>query len=171
MPTDTELRLSEDAYLMHATGIAMLRDPDNEVNMAINSNEAVHVDPEAIVLRAEVLIFEGLRQVVRFANPKNLRTNLLKLEPRFREALPYMIDTVDRVVQTRTEELIRLDSAFDYIAPKAMANETVYKHLCHHTEKLFTNRLCGGLVPAPVFEQILQGRTLAHLAGSTYLST
>lgn len=165
VPSSLERRLADNAYLNFATGVAILRDPDNEVNLAMNANEAVYTDFGAVIFRAEVLMWEGLRKVIRFAHPKPTRSNLAKVEQQFDFALTHMMDTIDRVRETNLDFLTRLDPAFGFVVPQPMTDETVYKYICHpHLEKLQTVRLLDGLVAAPVFEDMLRGRTLSNVS-------
>ncbi|HUP26239.1 MAG TPA: hypothetical protein VM124_01170 [Candidatus Limnocylindrales bacterium] len=164
-PSEIDKRLAENAYLNFATGVAMLRDPDNEVNLAINANESIYSDLEAVVFRAEVLMWEGIRKVVRLAHPRDIRSNLAKVEKQFEAALPHMMDTVDRVSESRAHSLHRLDPAFEFVLPQPITDETVYKYICHpHLEKLLTARLLDGLVAAPIFEDILRGRNMSQVS-------
>lgn len=158
-----DLRLAEDAYLTYALGVAMLLDEKNEVNMAVNGSLLDTGNVGVIVLQAEVFMLDGLRQVIKFAHPPEMRGYLAGLDKLHAEALPHMIAAVDRVLDSRTEELMRLHAGYDFRQPRVMNSESVYNNICHsNLDRLPTRRLLDGFVSDPAFDHVLEGRKLTH---------
>lgn len=161
-PTQAELQAAEEGYIHYLTGVAVLHAPES--TCSIHARE-LPADNESIIVHAEKLIYDGLQDVIRFANSREVRSNMAVLEHRFDDALPHLLETQSRTYRRHEHRLRGLNPAFEWLRPFPLRDESVYRYVCHgRLGKLTTIRLLDGIAPAKELEYLLSDRTLRNLS-------
>ncbi len=173
VPNDAEQIQARLGYLNYLTGAAILHDP--EATQAIHRrNPENESGVRLIMVYADRLMLEGLRSVIRNANPSEIRENLAKQVDNFDQALPLMQATIFDTFTHEAESIRKLGLEDNPLRPAPMTEKIVYGYICHpHLDKLTSLRLVWPLLPADIFAPYLHTRTLEYLnkreAESAYL--
>lgn len=163
-PTEQEQLRGREGYTRYLIGAVILHNPSH-----LQELHGRELDPEKdkriIVLYAESLMLGGLKNVIRFANPPDVRGALANMEGRYLEAFPNMQATVDSTFEHDNERVNKLNSGLSILRPAPMLDETIYGYICHsRLAKLSTLRLLDSFLPADELVDILRGRTLEYLS-------
>lgn len=158
-PSPEEIHLGQESYIRYLGGVAILNAPHHQVSEALLASVAEE-DVEAAILRAEDLLYNGLRGVIKYANSPVAR-HWAQAEHGFGAALPHMIEIVDGTYERHARRLDRINPAFNALRPAPMYDETTYHSLCHANRgRLYTERLMDGVQSAAIFRPKLAGRRL-----------
>ncbi len=162
-PSEVDEQLACEAYLEFAGGVAIINNPESTV--AIHGLEVVERNFPEIIHVAEELMGEGLVQVIKNANRPEIRTNLMKLEHHFDEALPHMLATVDRVYDECGDRLHDMNPFFGPLRPAPMLKRSIYNNLCHRRlQRVRTAQLILPFHPSPILDGSLKRHTLSKVS-------
>ncbi|HVV67055.1 MAG TPA: hypothetical protein VHB72_03220 [Candidatus Saccharimonadales bacterium] len=136
-PSDLDKFQAHEAYFRYAVGVIMLNDPGSMSDLH-QKNLADAEQQQAVLVHAKTLIWAGLSDVIRYANPPELRSPFTNTENNFAEAFPHMRDTVREVAEEESDRLSELNNTLPILRPLPLAHETVYKSIAHgRKEKVY----------------------------------
>lgn len=151
--SETDRYAAQEAYIGYAAGISVISEPER-LDWLHGRDSSQPTEQEEILRYAQGLIWAGLSDIIRYANPPEFRSPLAHAEKRFAEAHPNMVDTVRRVYKTQTSRLEWLPGALDLLCPLPIAtNEEIYRTVAHsRRHKLRLHQVMGGLAFAQPFD-------------------
>jgi hypothetical protein len=150
-PNEYDKILACQGYVQYATSISILNDPVEYKQL--HGQEVVNEDNrERIYLHAHDMMLNGLKSVIKYANPPELRSKLLKMEKVFEDALPNMIDTVNDSYKNHGDRLDKINPWLRILRPLPITEKIIYGYVCHsRVEKLPASILMGGFMMNEVF--------------------
>ncbi|MGH7195830.1 MAG: hypothetical protein ACREGA_03565 [Candidatus Saccharimonadales bacterium] len=166
-PSQEDLASGQESYVRYLGGLAILHEPKGDFAAGLLGVDFFEHDyeeyPEWAVAHAETLMYQGLRGVILAANPPESRSPIAQLEHNYAAAIPHIRQTVASICKLQPERLDQINPTIKIFRPMPAANQSIYKSICHsRLEKIQTEDLLEGFLPAPVFTIILDGkRTLA----------
>ncbi|HEX5798409.1 MAG TPA: hypothetical protein VFX79_03560 [Candidatus Saccharimonadales bacterium] len=159
LPDET---LAGEGYVRYLGGVAYLHDPVATENI---HNQPFDQNKELFVARAEVLMLEGARQVIRYSNDPAIRDRMLNMEDGYQDALGHMEAVVDQAFVLDPERGDLLMDSIRYFRPAAFLHENIYRYICHgRLGKIATAHMMDGVFPHEEFREIIEGRKLAKPA-------
>jgi len=166
-PSETDYRTGADAYIHYLGGVGIINAPDSPFAKDIlGSEHDVTADPETVLTYAEVMMYTGLRGVIKAANPPTPHQGIDRLEKNFADALPIMLDVRDRAVtgEATVKRISRINEAFLALAPFPLEDASLYKAMCHGGRRnvLQTLTFVDNYPVAKAFEGLIVGRTLSN---------
>jgi hypothetical protein len=156
-PSDYEKARADEGYIHYLGGIAMINDPfATEALHYLNPKNTRHLEP--ILEEADSWLWGGLRQVVLYAHPLEIREHSGKIMgKRFKEAKEHMESTVSRVLNGPAQRIEHIKPEIIAVRPQAMLNPKIYSHLCYpRQDKLNAERILreSGLFPSPLLREM-----------------
>ncbi len=150
MSVDSEPRLSNQAYLDYATGVAIFAAPHETQYF---HNRPVELEfREDIAVHAEQLMYDGLTRFIKLAHPQQRRSPMSGLEHLYDEAIDPMLEALDTVYADESERLASIYQPLSILRPAVFTDEAVYRYICHSRyKKLTTRRLLGKNVAHDAF--------------------
>ncbi len=135
----------QEAYMMYATGLAVLNDPEETDGLHLRDLASAS-DREEVLTYAQSLIWAGLGEIIRFANPPNCRSPLQKAEPHFEQAQPHMRKILEKTCSSQSGRLEQLHAMIAVLRPLPVAtNEQTYRAIAHGRRHLVKVRhVMGG---------------------------
>lgn len=130
-PSEIDRFQAHEAYFRYAVGLAMLNDPERLRDVHQQEDLEDPKQQAVIVVHAKTLMWAGLSDVIRYANPPDLRNPFTKAENNFSQAFPHMRVLVKEAVKEEDDRLSVLNSSLSFLQPLPTAHEAIYKSIAH----------------------------------------
>jgi len=164
-PSEDDQYLAREAYLLYASGIAIINNPNSMVHL--HAQKVTSTNLSEIAVAAEGLLRQGAEDVIRFAHPPDKRGRLIDLEHGFEFALPHMRRTVEATYEEGGEQLQRIQAInplFGPLRPAAMLDSGLYKYICHRRwDRANARKLISPFSPSPILVEAIERRTQARV--------
>lgn len=130
-PSEIDKFQAHEAYFRYAVGLVMLNDPERLRDVHQQKDLTNREQQAVIVVHAKTLMWAGLSDVIRYANPPDLRNPFTKAENNFSQAFPHMRDLVKEAVEEEENRLSVLNDSLSFLQPLPAAHEAIYKSIAH----------------------------------------
>jgi hypothetical protein len=166
-PSEVDTYKGKVAYIRYAAGLAILNDPD-KLQPLYRRDMSDGADTDEVLGHAKSLIWAGLSDIIRYANPPEMRRPFANTEDRYHQALPHMIKTVVDSVETERERLDQLNPLIPIIQPLPLTSELIYKHVVHPRKaKVYVSQVMDAFTIDPRFGENAGSQSFENMPGAS----
>lgn len=137
------------SYITYATGMIALHDPTSATAEILHPDFSTPEGTEEYIVSAEVLMWRGLSNFMRYANDPKIRRALNDMETTYAEAYPRMEQLLDWACDRAWDRLEVIHDQIPLLRPLPLSEEPIYKHIAHgRKDKVKTLQLLADFSPS-----------------------
>ncbi len=163
-PNEEDILSGQEGYIHYLGGVAIIVAPRSRFSRSFYEGELDKDNIEDTLIGAEQLMLEGLKWVIAFANPPELRTALVsRAQYNFKQAQPNMRRIVASTYKERADRIDHISPAMYGLQPAPVVNsEVIYKLVSRgNLGELHSIRLLDDIPPARDFKKLLELRSMS----------